>query len=308
VATKPARRLLYALIAPLPLPLRRGIDRRVRGLAESRKLVRADAVVVSHPKSGRTWLRALLSWYWRTARGLATEALLGFDDYHRLDPTVPRILFTHDNYPVDWLGPARLEALYAARPLVLLTRDPRDVVVSAFFQTRRRTDPAKRRILGKDDPALADLSGFLRHPEWGLPRILAFYERWAERLPRLPRALRVRYEDLRRDPAGVFTRVLIHLGETPVDAGAVARAVAETEFSRMRERERRGELATGRSRRFSAGGDDPAALKVREGRIGGFRDHLRAGDIAWMEAEIARRMPPGFGYRAEETDPSSGSG
>ncbi len=314
MAFKPVRHALYGLLTPLPLPLRRGLDRRLRGLAEARKLVRADAVVVSFPKSGRTWLRAMLSWYWRSARGLATDEFLGFDNYHRRDPTIPRLLFTHDNYLADVLGRERLEALYGARPLVLLVRDPRDVVISAWFQTHHRADPRKRRILGKDDPALAELAGFLRHPEWGLVRILAFFERWAERRQRMPRLHLVRYEDLRRDPSTQLAAILRHLGEESPDPVAIARAVAETEFARMQARERRGELAAGRSRRFSSG-HDPAALKVRAGQIGGWRQYLQEADQAWMEAEIARRLPPGFGYRPEEvavsTVPvgvSSGSG
>ncbi|GBD44931.1 Desulfo-A47934 sulfotransferase [bacterium HR40] len=292
------RRLLYLVLAPLSPPLALAFDRWLRGAREARKLRRADAVVVSYPKSGRTWLRAFLSFYYATARGLATAELLGFDNYHARDPSIPKILFTHDNYLVDALGEPALERLYAARPVILLVRDPRDVVVSAFHHLRWRSDPHKKRLHGLDAPQLQDLSGFLRDPRWGLSRILAFLSRWRQRLHRLPRVLLVRYEDLRRDTAGEFVRILRFLGEEP-QPQAVARAVAEASFARLRERERSGAFAGG-SRRLGAPVAHPDAFKVRAGEIGGWRRHFGPEDIAWITRTMAARMPEGFGYRPEE--------
>lgn len=305
MARKPLRRLLFALLAPLPCEIRRAFDRRLRGAKEARKLRRADAVVVSFPKSGRTWLRALLSFYYAGSRGLQTDELLGFDNYHARDPSIPRILFTHDNYPVDVLGEAALEDLYAARPVVLLVRDPRDVVVSAFHQTRWRTDPLKKTLMGKDAPHLADLSGFLRDPQWGLLRHLAFLERWRRRMERIERLLLVRYEDLRADTVRELDRVLHFLGEQP-QPEAVVRAVDEASFERMRQKERANAFASG-SRRFGAPVDHPDAFKVREGRIGGWRQQFSAEDVDWIERMLTERLPAGFGYRPGEASATGGN-
>lgn len=301
---KPLRRMVYRLLLPLPGDVAARADRLLRGFAESRKLARADAVVVSHPKSGRTWLRAMLSWYWSESRGIGVRRVLGFEEGHRLDPSIPRVLFTHDHYPVFWLGEERLLALYASRPVVLLVRHPCDVTVSAFHQTLHRTDPLKKRLQGKVGEHLSDLSAFFRDPVWGLARPVAFLERWAARLERLPRHLVVRYEDLRRDTPGTFSAILRFLGEEPAPAH-VMRAVEETEFSRMQARERAGLLADG-SARFSRG-DDPAALKVREGKVGGWREKLSAEDVAFAEALLAARLPRGFGYRPDEEGVAAGA-
>lgn len=243
MADKPLRRLLFGLLAPLPRGTRLALDRRLRGAKEARKLRRADAVVVSFPKSGRTWMRALLSFYHAGSRGLVTDELLGFDNYHARDPSIPKILFTHDNH-------------------------------------------------------LADLSAFLRDPQWGLLRHLAFLERWRRRMERLPRILTVRYEDLKADTARELDRVLRFLGEDPAP-DAVARAVAEASLERMREKERAGAFAAP-SRRFGAPVEHPDAFKVREGRVGGWRRHFSAADAAWIERTMAEHMPAGFGYRPEE--------
>jgi len=302
VSKKPLRRLLVRTLLSVSPEAALWFDRKLRGFAEARKLARADAVVVSHPKSGRTWLRAMLSWYWCESRHLPVRRVLGFWEGPRLHPSIPRVLFTHDHYPVFWLGEERLLALYAEKPVVLLVRHPCDVTVSAFHQTRHRTDPLKKHLYGKDAPELADLSAFFRHPAWGLARPVAFLERWAAWIGRLPRALVVRYEDLRRDPAGGLVGILRHLGEEP-DPAHVARAVAETEFSRMQARERAGLLADG-SARFSRG-SDPAALKVREGRVGGWREKLSSEDVAFAEALLRARLPRGFGYRPDEREMSA---
>jgi len=278
--------------------VRLSLDRRLRGIKEVRKLRRADAVVVSHPKCGRTWVRALLSYYYSGSRNLAVTELLGFDNYNVRDRTIPRIFFTHDNYLVDVTGEEKLLASYAARPVVLLVRDPRDWVVSAFHQTSRRGDRLKQSIRGKDAPHLRELSAFLRDPVWGLERYLRFLERWAERMDRLPRSLLVRYEDLHADTAGGLERLLGFLGEG-ADPHWVRHAVAEASFERMREKERSGTFGSS-SRRFGAPVNDPNAFKVREGRVGGWRRWFAEADVEWIERTMAERMPRGFGYRDDE--------
>lgn len=68
----------------LPLPRRKGFARQVRGWHEARHIGRANAVVLSHAKSGRTWLATMLAAYER-----AVGAPVG-------------VFFSHDNYIRDW--------------------------------------------------------------------------------------------------------------------------------------------------------------------------------------------------------------
>jgi hypothetical protein len=57
----------------------RRLERWLRGREDWRKLRLADAVVVSFGKSGRTWLRVLLSRVFQLQHGLGERAILGFD-------------------------------------------------------------------------------------------------------------------------------------------------------------------------------------------------------------------------------------
>lgn len=300
---KHLRKASFYALKPLDASTRRSVDRWLRASQELTRLDRADGVVVSYPKSGRTWLRAFLAAYFQRALALGTDQLFGFDNYFALDRRAPRILFTHDDSFDARLDERRLLPLLRRHRPLLLARDPRDTVVSNYFQNRFRMAPQRRELYALDRPDIAEIDGFVMDEELGLARILAFYARWARRRPLMPPLPIVRYEDLKRDPPAGFTRLLAALGVEP-DPAVVARAVDATGFERMREKERAGALA-GEGGRFSTGDRGrPEAFKVRAGLVGGYRQILAPETIAWMEQRMAEHMPHGFGYRADERAPS----
>ena len=103
----------------LPAERRRRVERWLRGWEQRQKLARADAVIVSFGKSGRTWVRVLLSRFYQLCYGLRRAALLGFDNLHRKNARIPRIFLTHDNYIQDYSGDLRQQAR-----LLRQARDP----------------------------------------------------------------------------------------------------------------------------------------------------------------------------------------
>ncbi|UCC57213.1 MAG: hypothetical protein JSU75_05660, partial [Gammaproteobacteria bacterium] len=56
----------------------------------------ADAIIISHTKSGRTWLRIMISYLYHLAYGTPSEEIIDFDNLHRLKPEIPRIYFNRD--------------------------------------------------------------------------------------------------------------------------------------------------------------------------------------------------------------------
>ncbi|HEX5078276.1 MAG TPA: hypothetical protein VFV80_03940, partial [Geminicoccaceae bacterium] len=58
---------LEAMLLLLPRRQHKAIGRWVRGREEHRKLQRADYVLMSWGKSGRTWLRVMLSRFYQLA-------------------------------------------------------------------------------------------------------------------------------------------------------------------------------------------------------------------------------------------------
>ena len=80
------------------------IERRLRGREQAAKLGRADVVIVSFGKSGRTWLRVMLSRFFQVKHALSERWLIGFDNLHLKNRAIPKIFFTHDNYLKDFTG------------------------------------------------------------------------------------------------------------------------------------------------------------------------------------------------------------
>ena len=86
----------------LPSQPKKSLTRWLRGREEFRNLQLADWVLVSWGKSGRTWLRVMLSRFYQVKHGLPHIRLLEFDNLHRQNPHIPRVFFTHNNYLRDY--------------------------------------------------------------------------------------------------------------------------------------------------------------------------------------------------------------
>src|SRR5207245_10880091 len=98
--------------------------------SRARELSRGDAVLISIPKSGRTWARTFLNAYFSYKLGRQFSV----DLTDRGEPGVPRIIYSHDRLEHRTKGNAwdRLRSKYqiprsAVRqiPIVLLTLGPR---------------------------------------------------------------------------------------------------------------------------------------------------------------------------------------
>ena len=82
--------------SPLPLRTRAHLERSLKVQEEFSKIARSDAIVVSYEKSGRTWLRVMLSRYYQLRYDLGEKHLLNYDKMHTLHESIPTILFTHN--------------------------------------------------------------------------------------------------------------------------------------------------------------------------------------------------------------------
>src|SRR5512143_3751386 len=86
----------------LPQEKKIRLERWLRGREEFRRLQQADCVIVSFGKSGRTWLRVMLSRFYQVKYNLSQRSFLGFDNFHRKNPAIPKMLFTPDTYIKDY--------------------------------------------------------------------------------------------------------------------------------------------------------------------------------------------------------------
>jgi hypothetical protein len=256
---------------------------------DRRMLATADAVVVSFPKSGRTWVRVMLSRLCQIEWGLPDTALLEFDNLHARDARVPRVLFTHD---VDAMVPAaRLPAdksHYVGRPVTLLSRHPADIAVSRHSHLRHRSrDRARRRL------AQAPLAEFVWSDYGGLPAIVMFLNQWAAAARAHPGITIQRYEDFIADPQAALALLARNIG-IPANSAAIEDAVAFASFQNLKKKEAEGFFDNDRLRPRKAA--EANSFKVRSGKAGGWTAQFEPEEAARIADYIARNLDPVFGY------------
>ncbi len=277
------------------------MERRLRGKEEYRKLQLADWVLVSWGKSGRTWFRVMLSRIYQVKYELPMRHLLEYDNLHRKNPAVPRVLFSHNNYMRDYLNDWRTLNHFRGKKTVLLVRDPRDVAVSQFFQWKYRMRPHKK-LLNEYPPHGKDVSifDFVIDPKVGVPRIVDFFNRWTEVLS--DNNVRViRYEDMRKDPRSVMKTVLEFVG-TPGTGQEIAQAVEFATYENMKKMEEK-KFFRGSGARVRPGDRrNPQSFKVRRAKVGGYRDYFDDKELATIDSIVEDLLDPVFGYKGERND------
>jgi alcohol sulfotransferase len=271
----------------LDLPRRafRKIDGHIKMV---RAAATADAFLASYPKSGRTWFRFILSHYFiQMASRYAQQAdetvdlfsmfeiVPNFDldpvrgipafRYQMQRPQLPLIMVTHHSYS---------RSLFLRRPVIFMVRDPRDVIVSAFFHATRH----KHRFSGTVDAFIGDKAQ-------GLPALVSYLNRWAEGLQRHDCAV-LSYEELTRDTMGESARIIQFLGYAPVEM-PLSMAVAASRFEAMRELEIEGGLPAHDYDR-----NDAESLRMRRGKVGGFEDYLSAAQQDRIQESCERELVP----------------
>jgi len=290
---------------PLPEASRRRAGRWLRGWAESLLLDGADAVVVSYGKSGRTWLRLMLSRFYQRRHGLPEGAFLEYDNLAREVSGIPTVFFTHGNYLRDYTG--HFDSVvedFRERRVLLLVRDPRDISVSQYFQWAHRMS-AHKKWINDYPPHGAPLTvwQFVAEHAAGLDRTLRFLDLWAEARTRLPQIQVIRYEDLRVSPEVELRRALEFLGADP-DPESIDDAVEYARFENMRQLEEQGGQVAASGRRLVPGRRGQAdSYKVRRAKVGGWRDYFDEEQAAELDARVASGLRPGFGYRPDEPEP-----
>lgn len=247
---------------------------------KSQEFRAADGYVVSIPKCGRTWLYFLTQHYSCARSGIAFELRSARKDA----PVFPNILYTHDLWThrtskklIERIRGKHLipEDCRASKPIVLLTRDLRDVMVSLYFQVTKREDKFR-----------GPLSEMLSHPVLGAEATVDILASWWEEWHASPRFYHCTYEALRNAPEAELTRVLAHFGEIEPDPALVADAVEFARFDNMQRMER--ENLVGDKILTPGDVEDPDSFKVRQGVVGGYRDVMTERDIAIVESAMSR--------------------
>ena len=218
-----------------------------------------DTAVISHPKSGRTWLRIMLK-----------------------ETGIERVCFSHagsgeqSSLPIDALEP--IVDSWRSKRILLLVRDPRDVAVSFYFQATRRTKVYSG--------CFAD---FLRDPRFGLERVVCFNLAWIAQNMRFASFGLLSYEQLHSETLQTLSRAAQFLLGRELGEFELKKAVARSTFDALHQMELSGEGRKQWGFRLSPGDqNDAESYKTRRGIVGGWRDYFSSDDDVYA-TEILER-------------------
>lgn len=192
------------------------------------------AYLASYQHSGGNWLRSIISRYLFLSFDLVHKADIQsmFEIVPNLDldpdkglpayqfwgrqPPFPLIATTHATY--------RGAYFQRAADIIFIVRDPRDILVSAYFHA-----------VGDGDGFDGDIDEFILDSDEGLPSLIDYLNNWANHISG-HRHFVLGYEALRTTPEATMAAVLAFLG-CEVDMQAVRQAIAASQCEETRVRE-----------------------------------------------------------------------
>ena len=292
--------LVRAISVFLPEDKAHELQRWRRGREEFWKYKHCQYIFASYGKSGRTWVRVMISRYFQLVYNLPDNTLMGFDNYTRLNRSIPKIFFTHDNYLRGYTGNVDSKKDFYDKKTILLVRNPIDVAVSQFHQWKFRMRPEKK-AMNRYPEHDADISvyDFAKHEGQGLNHIIDFMNNWARELPGIKELLVVRYEDLRENPERELARIVSFLGLEP-NPEYLKDTAEFASVENLRKKEQENYFWRSGSRVRARDVNDPNTYKVRKAKVGGYRDYFDDNQVAELVAIVDSRLLPTFGYTSAE--------
>ena len=233
--------------------------------------------LVSFPKTGRTWLMHMINQMKEQSNHiLKKEKYFIFNEHDNSD------IILEDgtrNNPLDvFKFTSRFR--YKRGKVIFLVRDPRDVIVSHFYQVTKRA---------KNPFVFNSIAEFMKDDILGFKRIIHFYNLW-QRNKDIPQDfLLVSYENLINNGIEELQKINDFL-EINISKDSIRDIYEESSASKMRDKEINNKLEG-----FNDFGKSRNQLKVRNAKIGGYKSELSDGDIQYCNSEM-RHLNSFFGY------------
>ena len=259
------------------------IAKRVSGYIVAKYMhFKTDAYIISHPKSGRNWLRVLIGKTLCEKFNIPDEIML---DIYKVTSLagILRTQVIHDHssytegYKYYYLPTDKRE--YARKKVIFLVRNIKDLLVSYYFQVNRR-----------EGNFTGSISDFIRSDKYGVNKIINFYNIWYENRTIPKEFLLLRYEEMHKNTEEVLARTLKFLGLDEVDYHIIRKAVKFASFSNMKKMEKDNFFKRKAIRPVNINDDD--SYKVRRGIVGGYYNYLSEEDIKYIDQVIKERGCP----------------
>ncbi len=182
-------------------------------------------VMLSYPKSGRTWIRFMVNSYLTKTFDLSCPNV--FDAEKQLINVHP-IEWTHltgamiAKRPYWAIGQWNIDDATRQTPWLVITRNFQATLASAYFQARDRI----KVFTGTP-------SQFVRDPRYGITKIVSFYNQFEKLRLTLNTCQLFSYEQFTRDPQPQLTRMIQALG-LDIDESLIDQVIEESSFENMK--------------------------------------------------------------------------
>jgi hypothetical protein len=220
-------------------------------------------LIISFPKSGRTWLRTLIGKYYE----------LNFN----IDFTTETHLIKPDKYSIGFSH--FIPEVNRHKKIVILVRDPKDTIVSYYHQISKREDLFK-----------GDISKFIRSKRFGIRKINKFLNTLFRIHQNNNNNLIISYEMLHEDTEGTLKKVLIMFG-VPINDKNIKKAVNFCKFENMQKMEKADKFINDRLKTKNK--KDINNFKTRKGKVGSYKEELSESDILYIDSyskEIYKKL------------------
>jgi len=170
---------------------------------------------------------------------------------------------------------------YRKGKVLFLVRDPRDVVVSHYYQITKRV---------KKPFVFNSMSEFVKDDILGFKRIIHFYNLWFAQKHIPNTFLLLKYEELIEDGVESLMKVNLFFSLNILKSD-IERIYFASSADKMRKKEIANQLEG-----FNDFGKEKNKLKVRNAKVGSFKNELSKKDISFCNSEM-KKLNSYFNYK-----------
>ncbi|MEI6125980.1 MAG: sulfotransferase domain-containing protein [Pseudomonadota bacterium] len=244
-----------------------------------------DVYILSFPKAGRTWLRMMIAKIFSMLQGSDTIGdFIEAAKHIKVNGKRLKVTFEHeDSRGTPYYALEKDKKRYRSKKVIFLARDPRDVMVSYYFEMTKRK--------GLSFP---DISTFIRDKAYGIDTLIAYMNIWATSKDIPQDFLFISYEDLHRNPVKILCHVIEFIGVNGFNSDMLETAVNFSRFENMKNIEKRGGVDT--PELTPTDPSDSDSFKTRKGLVGGYIDYFTKNDLDYINTKIKINLSAYFNY------------
>lgn len=244
-------------------------------------------MIVSYPKSGRTWLQKMIIESIKLDQGIQ-QNISDISELSNFD-SLPNILSTHagSSWEEIVLTDEQVKVndwnKYAHAKTIFLYRDPRDVLVSQYYHIIHRTGYTS-----------FDKKYLISNKNVGLLKIIHFMNKWKRFSDENPHdIIEVSYEKMKSNPNEVLSDILTFWNFNITDRSLIDQAIQNCSLKNMRKAE--SENSTSPWSHTSSTGNQNS-FQSRKGIIGEYKDFFSTEEVEKINDIMHHNLVKSFNY------------